>query len=137
MKNTMGSNMQTPSRVIDNIISNNGGSGGIPRQSIRSSLKKEHRYNGSDAVSGPFRGNQYALHNYIPKFDDMDSDSEAELDIDELLGCENIENCAFLNTSKKLLSSIEGMITIIDDKLKYKKPAGYYFNYQNAGAQNR
>lgn len=68
--------------------------------------------------------------NQIPQFDEYedDDDDESELDIDEIVACDNIENCAFLNQSKKLLSYLDGMVTLIDDKLKYKKPAGYYFN---------
>ena len=43
-----------------------------------------------------------------------------DLDIDELLECDDIESNAFISSSKQLLSVIDNMIVSIDDRLRFK-----------------
>jgi hypothetical protein len=57
-----------------------------------------------------------------------------DLNIDELLNCEDIEQSPFLKSSHLLMKSLDNMIGQIDDKLRIKKPMGVpvsstYFNY--------
>jgi hypothetical protein len=51
-----------------------------------------------------------------------DNEGEEDIDLDEILTCDNIENCSFLKTSAKLLATVDSMISTIDDKLRFKKP---------------
>jgi hypothetical protein len=62
-----------------------------------------------------------------------------ELDIDELLECDDIEQTAFINSSKHLLSVIDTVISSIDDRISYKRQnyygpghSGYYGAHNNA-----
>lgn len=48
-----------------------------------------------------------------------------ELDIDELLECDDIEQSALFNSSKQLLSVIDNVIGNIDDRINYKRKAFY------------
>jgi hypothetical protein len=54
-----------------------------------------------------------------------------ELDIDELLECDDIEQTAFINSSKHLLSVIDNVIGCIDDRINSKR-----HNFYGAGANN-
>ena len=54
-----------------------------------------------------------------------------DLDIDELLECDDIESNAFISSSKSLLSVIDNMITSIDDRIRYKRNVGG--NYYGGG----
>ena len=56
-----------------------------------------------------------------------------ELDIDELLECEDIEQTAFISSSKQLLSVLDNVINCIDDRINLKR-TGYYGNYIGGGA---
>ena len=55
-----------------------------------------------------------------------------DLDIDDLLECDDIESTAFISSSKQLLSVLDNVINCIDDRINYKKAAavgggaGYY-----------
>lgn len=51
-----------------------------------------------------------------------------ELDIDDLLECEDIESTAFISSSKHLLSVLDNVINCIDDRISYKK-AGVHNYY--------
>lgn len=51
-----------------------------------------------------------------------------DLDIDELLECEDVEQTAFISSSKQLLSVIDNVINCIDDRINYKKHS-YYGNF--------
>ncbi len=58
-----------------------------------------------------------------------------ELDIDLLLECDDIEQSAFINSSKQLLSVIDNVINSIDDRINSKRhnfygggANGYYGN---------
>lgn len=51
-----------------------------------------------------------------------------EIDIDELLECEDIEQTAFISSSKQLLSVIDNVINCIDDRINLKR-TGYYGNF--------
>ncbi len=67
----------------------------------------------------------------LPRFEEEDfEDDETEINFDDIIKCEEseIENLKFMKSSKKLISSIENMISQIDDKLRLKRPAGVYFN---------
>lgn len=44
-----------------------------------------------------------------------------DLDIDELIECNDIESNAFISSSKQLLSEIDKMIGSIDDIIRYKR----------------
>jgi hypothetical protein len=48
-----------------------------------------------------------------------------ELDIDELLECDDIESNAFINSSKQLLNVLDNVINCIDDRINYKRNAFY------------
>lgn len=48
-----------------------------------------------------------------------------DLDIDDLLECEDIEQSAFLNSSKQLLHVIDNVISCIDDRINYKRSVFY------------
>ena len=52
-----------------------------------------------------------------------EEEEESEINIEELLNCDNIENCSFLKTSHKLMATVDSMISQIDDKLRFKKPS--------------
>jgi len=55
-----------------------------------------------------------------------------EFDIDELLECDDIEQTAFMSSSKQLLSVIDNVINCIDDRINAKK-GHYYGNYVTSG----
>ena len=40
-----------------------------------------------------------------------------DLDIDDLLECEDIEQSAFINSSKQLLNVLDNVISCIDDRI--------------------
>lgn len=44
-----------------------------------------------------------------------------DLDIDEILECEDIESTAFISSSKQLLSVLDNVINCIDDRINSKK----------------
>lgn len=48
-----------------------------------------------------------------------------DLDIDELLECDDIEQTAFINSSKHLLSVIDNVICSIDDRINSKRQNFY------------
>jgi hypothetical protein len=48
-----------------------------------------------------------------------------DLDIDDLLECEDIEQNAFINSSKQLLHVIDNVISCIDDRINYKRSVFY------------
>jgi hypothetical protein len=59
-----------------------------------------------------------------------------ELDIDDLLECEDIESTAFISSSKQLLSVIDNLVNCIDDRISYKKGNtnnNAYFATRNGG----
>ncbi|MFS8159142.1 MAG: hypothetical protein ACMG6E_02805, partial [Candidatus Roizmanbacteria bacterium] len=59
-----------------------------------------------------------------------------ELDIDDLLECEDIESTAFISSSKQLLSVIDNLVNCIDDRISYKKGNtnnNAYFAGRNGG----
>lgn len=57
-----------------------------------------------------------------------------DLDIDDLLECEDIESTAFISSSKQLLSVIDNLVNCIDDRISYKKGGGNgYFATRNGG----
>ena len=56
-----------------------------------------------------------------------------DLDIDELLECDDIEQTAFFNSSKQIMNVLENVIGMLDDKINSKRhnfygggAAGYY-----------
>ncbi len=56
-----------------------------------------------------------------------------DLDVDEILECEDIEQTAFISSSKQLLSVLDNVINCIDDRINYKKNSyygGYLGGYQ-------
>jgi len=58
-------------------------------------------------------------HDFIDE--NSPDDPEEELNIEELLTCVDIEQTSFIKSSKKLITSMNSMITQIDDRLKFKK----------------
>ena len=48
-----------------------------------------------------------------------------ELDIDEILECDDIEQTALFNSSKQLLSAFDNIINSIDDRINFKRHAFY------------
>lgn len=44
-----------------------------------------------------------------------------DLDIDELIECDDYESTAFISSSKQLMSVIDNVINCIDDRINYKK----------------
>lgn len=63
-----------------------------------------------------------------------------DLDIDELLECDDIEQTAFINSSKHLLSVIDNVINSIDDRINTKRhnfygngATGYYGGNHHSG----
>jgi hypothetical protein len=48
-----------------------------------------------------------------------------ELDIDDLLECEDIEQTAFINSSKQLMHVLDNVISCIDDRISYKRSVFY------------
>lgn len=77
---------------------------------------------------GPYiTGHSYADHmNLLTHQNDFDDNLLMdELDIDELLECDDIEQTAFINSSKQLLSVIDNVINSIDDRISYKRNAFY------------
>lgn len=55
-----------------------------------------------------------------------------DLDIDELLECDDIEQTAFISSSKQLLSVLDNVISSIDDRINSKR-SGYYGGYFGSG----
>ena len=55
-----------------------------------------------------------------------------DLDLDELLECDDIEQTAFISSSKHLLKVVDNLISGIDDRLNYKRN-GYYGGYYGGG----
>jgi hypothetical protein len=57
-----------------------------------------------------------------------------ELDLDELIDCDDIESTVFISSSKQLLSVIDNVINSIDDRINTKR-LGYYggTNYIGGG----
>jgi hypothetical protein len=54
-----------------------------------------------------------------------------DLDIDELIECDDIEQTAFLSSSKQLMSVIDNVLTCIDDRISQKRSgSGYYMGGQ-------
>jgi hypothetical protein len=51
------------------------------------------------------------------------------LNIDEILECEEseLENLTCMKSSKKIMITIESMMSQIDEKLRNKRPGGLYF----------
>lgn len=101
------------------------------QRTLRSSLKRDapsHKYSASHAVN---HGSHPRLHNnFMPKFEEEDLEEDyAELDIEEILACDEseIENLACMKSSKKLMTTIENMMSQIDEKLRAKRPGGLYF----------
>ncbi len=60
-----------------------------------------------------------------------------DLDIDDLLECEDIESTAFISSSKQLLSVIDNLVNCIDDRISYKKGSANnnnaYYATRNGG----
>ncbi len=60
-----------------------------------------------------------------------------DLDIDELLECEDIEQSAFISSSKHLLKVFDNIISGIDDRINSKRGAYYgngggsYYHHHN------
>jgi hypothetical protein len=48
-----------------------------------------------------------------------------DLDLDEIIECDDIEQTAIINSSRQLLNVIDNMITSIDDRINYKRHAFY------------
>ena len=48
-----------------------------------------------------------------------------ELDIDDLLECEDIEQTAFINSSKQMLHVIDNVISCIGDRINFQRSALY------------
>ena len=48
-----------------------------------------------------------------------------DLDIDDLLECEDIEQSAFINSSKQLLNVLDNVISCIDDRISQKRSVFY------------
>lgn len=57
-----------------------------------------------------------------------------DLDIDELLECDDIEQTAFISSSKQLLKVVDNLISGIDERLSYKR-SGYYGGYYSGVGQ--
>lgn len=57
-----------------------------------------------------------------------------DLDIDELLECDDIEQTAFISSSKQLLKVVDNLITGIDDRLSYKRGGNYGGYFGGAGS---
>ena len=49
-----------------------------------------------------------------------------DLDIDELLDCDDIEQSAFINSSKYLLAAFDNIVNSIDERLSSKNAQGNY-----------
>ena len=56
-----------------------------------------------------------------------------DLDIDDLLECEDIEQSAFINSSKQLLSVLDNVISCIDDRISSKRSVFYGGGGQHEG----
>lgn len=76
-------------------------------------------YGGMGAVMG--------LNNMMMGQNDFDDNMLMleDLDIDDLLECDDIEQSAFLNSSKQLLHVIDNVISCIDDRIGYKRSVFY------------
>lgn len=62
-----------------------------------------------------------------------------DLDLDDLLDCDEVESTAFISSSKQLLSVIDNIVNCIDDRINYKKGGGVgggsngYYGARNGG----
>lgn len=56
-----------------------------------------------------------------------------DLDIDELLECDDIEQTAFISSSKHLLKVFDNLICGIDDRINQKRSGAYYGGYYGGG----
>lgn len=55
-----------------------------------------------------------------------------DLDIDELLECDDIESTAFISSSKQLMSVLDNVISSIDERINQKR-SGYFSGYFGGG----
>ena len=111
----------------------------MDEQNINNNSNRNNHFFNQESL-GPYINNHSygAALNLLSNNDFDENLLTVDLDIEELLECDDIEQTAFINSSKQLLSVIDNVINCIDDRINTKRhnfygngANGYYANANN------